>query len=153
MSNPTYPGYVPRQKLVEFVQSQTRPKMIDSGNLSETIEDLKNIPGDHTHTIHSLNEAIMENTGYQRAMRDVAQWARDTWEAEKPKNGDINPQLDENNTFKDAKDPIEVIYQLVGFGSRCWENLSGAGEFRSDEARDGAYDGVVRLRELGVKGI
>lgn len=72
---PDYDGLVPRQELVDFCKSQVQPRMVDSGSLYETVEDLQNIEGDHTHTIHSLNEQIMENNGYQKAMRDVTEWA------------------------------------------------------------------------------
>lgn len=75
-----YDGLIPRQRLVDFVRAQTRPKQVDSGQLYETIEDLQKIGADTDtdliHTIHSLNEQIMENSGYQKAMRDVGEWAK-----------------------------------------------------------------------------
>lgn len=53
------------------------------------------------------------------------------------------------NRFEDAEDVTELIHQVIGAGSMCWENLSGAGVFDSTEAAKIGSDAVARLSELG----
>lgn len=149
-----YKGFVSRQELVEFCQKSNRPKMIDSGELQTSIEQFEALEGDYTATIHSLNEAIMENTGYQRAMRDVTEWAKRDWEARRGhRTGDINPKIDENNRFKDAEDPIAVLHQMIGAASMCWVGGTGDSVFDSEQAISVAVQAVKRLREMGVEGL
>lgn len=153
-----YSGDVPRQELVEFCKKQTEPKMIDSGNLSESIEAMEEMErktgSPQTSVIHSLNEAIMENTGYQRAMRDVTEWAKGQVEA----NGSAAsqraaqatiPHPDPKNLFAQAENPIQAIHQAMGAASMCWEKPEGAGVFDSDRAVDVTYNLILRLREMG----
>jgi hypothetical protein len=52
------------------------------------------------------------------------------------------------NRFEDAKTIQELVYQTVGAGSVCWENLGGAGVFDSEKAREVATDALNRLGEL-----
>lgn len=155
---PDYPGDLPRQALVDFCKKQTEPKMVDSGNLSESIADFEAIAAktgeSQSSVIHSLNEAIMENTGYQRAMRDVTEWAKGQVEA----NGSAASQRaetatvlvpDPKNPFADAENPVQAIHQAIGAASMCWEKPEGAGVFDSDKAVDTTYNLILRLREMG----
>lgn len=50
------------------------------------------------------------------------------------------------NTFDDAKTVEEVIFQAIGAGSTCWENLGGTGTFQDDRARRLGEDAMARLR-------
>lgn len=52
------------------------------------------------------------------------------------------------NLFHDAEDIPALIYQLVGAGSTCWENLSGTGVFQDEKAKKFAEDALIRLEEL-----
>lgn len=43
-------------------------------------------------------------------------------------------------------DPVSAIYQAIGSASKCWDDVSKAGEFRSDEAIaicDGLIDYLI----------
>jgi len=52
------------------------------------------------------------------------------------------------NRFADADNVESLIYQLVGAGSACWENLGAVGVFQDDVAREAVRDGLERLRQL-----
>lgn len=54
----------------------------------------------------------------------------------------------ETNRFHDAESVKQLLRQMVGAGSRCWEDLSCAGAFDSDEAVNVADEGYERLQEL-----
>lgn len=77
-----YTGRVSRQELIKFCQSQL-PKIEESNNryldALHYAEQSKNI-----HTIHALNEGLMENYGYTKALKDVCDWARENMEEEDP---------------------------------------------------------------------
>lgn len=51
--------------------------------------------------------------------------------------------------FQSADNVTELIYQLVGAGSVCWENPGGAGVFDNGLAKQVAEAGIERLIELG----
>jgi hypothetical protein len=52
------------------------------------------------------------------------------------------------NRFSDADTIESLIYQVVGAGSVCWENVSGAGEFNSTLAKSVGEDALIRLSQL-----
>lgn len=52
------------------------------------------------------------------------------------------------NIFADASNPVELIGQIMGFASMCWENVSGAGEFQATKAQKGMEHAVNRLAQL-----
>ena len=52
------------------------------------------------------------------------------------------------NRFADAADATELMHQVIGAGSMCWEDLSGAGVFDSTEAAKIAKEAVERFGEL-----
>jgi hypothetical protein len=52
------------------------------------------------------------------------------------------------NRFADVDNVESLVYILIGAGSACWENLSGAGVFDSTLAQDVGRDGVERLSQL-----
>jgi len=53
-----------------------------------------------------------------------------------------------DNRFADCCGIEELVYQLVGAGSTCWQNLSGAGVFDSTLASQVGADGLARLSEI-----
>jgi hypothetical protein len=56
-----------------------------------------------------------------------------------------------SNRFADAQTAREVIYQAIGAGSVCWENLSNTGTFQSEKAFQIGKEAIERLNELGLK--
>jgi len=52
------------------------------------------------------------------------------------------------NRFADCTSVTELIYQLVGAASVCWENPGGAGIFDNAEASVTAREALYRLQEL-----
>lgn len=54
------------------------------------------------------------------------------------------------NRFKDCVTAEEVVFQAIGAGSTCWENMSGTGVFQDGEAKAVGDDAMARLRELGL---
>jgi len=77
-----YPGKISRQRLIEFCQSHL-PRLDEQNNrymdALHFAEQSKNI-----HTIHALNEGLMENYGFQKALREVCEWAKEHMEEEEP---------------------------------------------------------------------
>jgi hypothetical protein len=77
-----YPGKIDRQRLINFCKLQL-PILEESNNryldALHYAEQSKNI-----HTIHALNEGLMENYGYMKALKDVCDWARENMEEEDP---------------------------------------------------------------------
>lgn len=55
------------------------------------------------------------------------------------------------NVFARAETIEEVIYQLVGAGSVCWESMTGTGIFDDERARRYASDACKRLEQFGVE--
>lgn len=55
---------------------------------------------------------------------------------------------EEKNIFHTAASVRQLLDQLAGYSSGCWENLSGAGEFKSDEALKGVNAAHERLLEI-----
>lgn len=148
-----YPGVIPRQELVEFTISATKPKILDSGELYESIETFESMSGDHQLTIHSLQESIMENTGYQRAMRDVNEWAKAHVVQEDGSMVNKTGEIDRNNMFAKCTDPIQLIHVFAGRASGTWVGGTGHLEYDSDDAQEICIHAIKRLRELGVQGI
>lgn len=52
------------------------------------------------------------------------------------------------NRFDEACDVHELVHQIIGAASMCWEDLTDAGVFDSTEAALVADDGLARLAEL-----
>lgn len=52
------------------------------------------------------------------------------------------------NRFADVTDPKTLLFEAIGLGSTCWEDLSSAGEFQSDEAKKAGEEAWQRLSEL-----
>lgn len=52
------------------------------------------------------------------------------------------------NRFADCEDITQVVFQAVGAGSVCWENMSGTGIFQDDQARNVGDDAVARIHEI-----
>lgn len=70
-----YKGYVARQALVDFCQAEL-PKL-DKAN-EHLLDGLHYAEqANNIHTIHALNEGLMENIGYQKALRAVCEWAKE----------------------------------------------------------------------------
>lgn len=78
--SPQYPGKISRQELIDFCRKQL-PGLEESNNryldALHYAEQSKNI-----HTIHALNEGLMENYGFQKALRAVCDWAKEHMEEE-----------------------------------------------------------------------
>ena len=51
--------------------------------------------------------------------------------------------------FEHADTPLELLQQLVGAASMCWEHVDRAGVFLSTEAGELADEALERLIELG----
>lgn len=49
--------------------------------------------------------------------------------------------------FSEAKNVTELMYQIVGAASMCWDN--GTGVFDDESAKKIADEGIDRLIELG----
>jgi len=62
--------------------------------------------------------------------------------------------LRSDNRFKGLT-PQEAVFQAIGAGSTCWENMSGTGVFQSDEAKSIGDDLLeyieeyVKYRQMG----
>ena len=70
-----YRGFVPRQALVDFCQGEL-PRLDKANN--ELLDGLHYAEkSGNIHTIHALNEGLMENYGYQKALRAVCEWAKE----------------------------------------------------------------------------
>lgn len=54
------------------------------------------------------------------------------------------------NRFDVAESVDELLGMMVGCGSMCWETLSGAGEFDSQEALKVVAEGKERLEQLRI---
>lgn len=52
------------------------------------------------------------------------------------------------NAFHDVKDRKELLGQLAGAASVCWDDPGGAGVFHSEEASKFVKDALIRLDEL-----
>lgn len=50
------------------------------------------------------------------------------------------------NRFADCQSIEEVIFQAIGAGSTCWDNLSGAGIFESEKAKEIGDDALEEIR-------
>jgi hypothetical protein len=50
--------------------------------------------------------------------------------------------------FADCKTIDEVVFQVMGLASVCWENPSGAGVFDSETASTAGQAAVKRIKEL-----
>lgn len=69
-----YTGLIPRQDLVDFCQGEM-PRINQSNE--ELLHGLHYAEQQgNIHTIHALNEGLMENFGYQKALRAVCEWAK-----------------------------------------------------------------------------
>lgn len=51
------------------------------------------------------------------------------------------------NMFAGCESIEEVIYQAVGAGSMCWENMSNTGVFQDQQARQVAQDALEEIRK------
>ena len=70
-----YKGYIARQALVDFCQAEL-PKL-DKAN-EQLLDGLHYAEqANNIHTIHALNEGLIENYGYQKALRAVCEWAKE----------------------------------------------------------------------------
>lgn len=54
------------------------------------------------------------------------------------------------NMFSKAATAEEVVFQAIGAGSVCWENMSGTGVFDDTQARAVGEDAMARLKEIGL---
>lgn len=52
------------------------------------------------------------------------------------------------NRFADVTDVQELIYQTIGAGSMCWEDIYSAGVFDSTEAKEIAEECLERLQQI-----
>lgn len=53
-----------------------------------------------------------------------------------------------STTFSDAENKTELLFQLAGAASTCWEHLNRAGIFDSEQAKKFCEDALLRLDEL-----
>jgi hypothetical protein len=73
-----YPGKIDRQKLIDFCQAEL-PRLEESNN--RYLDALHYAEqGNNIHTIHALNEGLMENYGFQKALKAVCDWAKEHME-------------------------------------------------------------------------
>ena len=64
------------------------------------------------------------------------------------------PEPVENyNMFSDASNPVELLGQIMGYASMCWENVSGAGEFSAEKAQEGLEHAINRLAQISDQGV
>lgn len=56
--------------------------------------------------------------------------------------------MNDENLFKDCNGIEELVGQLVGAGSMCWESVRAAGVFNAAQASRIVDDGVARLSQL-----
>jgi ABC-type molybdenum transport system ATPase subunit/photorepair protein PhrA len=52
------------------------------------------------------------------------------------------------NMFADAETLFEVVGQVIGAGSMCWESVDKAGVFQSELASSLVEDAIARIREI-----
>lgn len=52
------------------------------------------------------------------------------------------------NRFAKCESVEEVVFQAIGAGSVCWENLGQAGVFLSQDARTIGEEAVERIKEM-----
>jgi hypothetical protein len=52
------------------------------------------------------------------------------------------------NRFDDVESVDELLGQMVGAASVCWENPGGAGIFDSTEAKKVVDEGLARLEQI-----
>ena len=87
-----YPGLVPRQDLVDVLQAELPKLAKENLELSENIDMFERMHGDHTHTIQAFNLGLAENIGFQKALRFVAEWAKEHI-VETPPVGDAENEI------------------------------------------------------------
>lgn len=94
-----YSGKIDRHRLIGFCQDElpridkANEKLLDALYYAEQ--------GNNIHTIHAINEGLMENYGYVKALRAVCDWARATMEEPEPVDLlDINELRDKFNAGK-----------------------------------------------------
>ena len=73
----SYPGIVIRQDLVDFCQGLLPELKEKNYQLSESIDLMERSHGNNIHTIHAFYEGLAENIGFQKALRQVCEWARE----------------------------------------------------------------------------
>lgn len=61
------------------------------------------------------------------------------------------PDSKVENVFSASKTISQLIGNLVGAASVCWENLEAAGEFKSDQANTLVDQALERLQELVIQ--
>lgn len=55
------------------------------------------------------------------------------------------------NMFNDVDTVTELLGQLAGYSSSCWDNVGQAGTFMSTEAANGVRQAMERLAEILIK--
>jgi hypothetical protein len=91
----------------------------------------------------NLGNAELPEATYYMAVREAAQDVIKVFDPEI-----VNEVVIHKNAFYDATDRKEVLGQLAGAASVCWDNPGGAGVFHSDEAQKLVEDAFVRLDEI-----
>ena len=57
--------------------------------------------------------------------------------------------VNKENPFKDAQNVEQLLCQLVGSASMCWEHVDRAGVFQSDRALEFSKAALDRFLEFG----
>lgn len=118
----TYPGLINRQDLVNFCRSQLPALKIKNQEYADSIEMLEKMKSDHSATIHSLYEGMQENFGYQKALRDVCEWAK-------------NHLIEENPI--PLNEPVDLVTQTAAMNELAQETQSF--ETNAAQYQDGDY--------------
>lgn len=58
--------------------------------------------------------------------------------------------VNQDNPFKDAQNVEQLLCQLVGAASMCWEHVDRAGVFQSDRALELSKAALVRIGEFMI---
>lgn len=53
-----------------------------------------------------------------------------------------------SNRFWETTDPKSVLFQAIGAGSLCWENMGATGTFQSDRAKEIGDEAWERLCQI-----
>ena len=56
--------------------------------------------------------------------------------------------VNQENPFKDAQNVEQLLCQLVGSASMCWEHVDRAGVFQSDRALELSKAALAKLNDL-----
>ena len=79
-----YSGKIDRQALINFIQEQLPKLTIDTERHLDALYWAEKSEERHVHMIHALNEGLMHNYGYTKALNDICDWAKKNMEETPP---------------------------------------------------------------------